>query len=188
MEKCRLSGNITAKRIVLKERSHDHDVDMWRAIDGNREFLREYLFWVDGTKNLENVASATNMFARMWARDENFCYSIYSLEDNRFLGCIDAHNLSFMSQKAEIGYWLKEDETGKGYMKEAVEALENALFEAGFHRLEIHCDINNKKSWVVAQRCGYALESVAREALYHYTGLHHELTYVKFSPYPIKGF
>lgn len=27
-----------------------------------------------------------------------------------------------------------------------------------------------------------------KEAVYHYTGLHDHATYVKFSPYPIRGF
>ncbi len=188
MEKCKLSENITAKRIVLKRRSHDHDVEMWQAINENREFLREYLFWVDGTQSFDDVVNATDMFTRKWDEYENFCYDIYSLSDNRLLGCIDAHGLRFQDQCAELGYWLKETETGKGYMKEAVAALENALFAAGFHRIEIHCDIHNERSRKVAERCGYTLESIAKESLYHYTGLHDRLIYVKFSPYPIRGF
>lgn len=188
MEKCKLSENITAKRIVLKRRSHDHDNELWRAISENREFLREYLFWVDGTQSFEDVIKATDMFFQKWEEYENWCYDIYSLSDNRLLGCIDAHNLLFQDQRAELGYWLSEAETGKGYMKEAVVTLENALFDAGFHRVEIHCDINNQRSQKVAERCGYTLEYISKEALYHYTGLHDKMAYVKFSPYPIKGF
>jgi RimJ/RimL family protein N-acetyltransferase len=73
-------------------------------------------------------------------------------------------------------------------MKEAVLALEKELFEHGLHRLSIRCDINNVNSSGVAKRSGYTLESVSKEAVYHYTGLHDLETYVKFSPYPITGF
>ena len=188
MEKCKLNESITSKRLVLKKREHAHDDDMWEAISQNRKFLREYLFWVDGTQSFADVVKATDYFAELWENDGEWAYDIYSIEDNRLLGSVGAHNINFQNQKAEIGYWLRRSETGKGYMKEAVLALEAELFNAGFHRLEIHCDVNNLPSQGVAKRCGYELESVAKESLYHYTGLHDRHVYVKFSPYPITGF
>ena len=72
-------------------------------------------------------------------------------------------------------------------MTEAVLAIEKELFEHGMHRVTICCDANNKNSANTAKRAGYALESVAKEALYHRDGLHDIETYVKFSPYPIKN-
>ena len=73
-------------------------------------------------------------------------------------------------------------------MTEAVHAMEEGLFKAGMHRITIRCDIYNYNSANVAKRAGYELECIAKEATYHYTGLHDLATYVKFSPYPIKGF
>lgn len=188
MERCKLKENIPAARIVLKRRSSEHDAEMWQTIKDNRQFLREYLFWVDKTQSFEDVVNATKMFTRLWEDDSNWCYNIYRQSDNKLLGCIDAHNLNFLDRCAELGYWLAERETRKGYMKEAVAVLEEELFKVGFHRVEIHCDKHNYRSAMVAENSGYELEYVSRERLYHYTGLHDKLSYVKFSPYPPKGF
>lgn len=188
MEKSKLNECIKAERLVLQRRFHDHDKEMWQAVDANRDFLREYLFWVDGTKSLQDVVNATDFFIKEWDKYHNWCYDIFSISDNRLLGCIDAHNLDFENRTAELGYWLSEKETGQGYMREAVFALEAELFKAGFHRVEIQCDTHNYRSAMVAERCDYELEYVSRESLYHYTGLHDKFVYVKFSPYPPKGF
>lgn len=188
MEKCKLSESIKAQRLVLKKREHEHDADVWQAIESSRLFLREYLFWVDGTTSFDDVVKATDFFAEQWKNDGEWCYNIYSLEDNRFLGCIGVHAINFQNRTAELGYWLKKEETRKGYMKEAVLAIEEEVFKAGFHRVEIIVDKYNTKSMMVAENCEYDFESVAYEALYHYTGLHDKFTYVKFSPYPVKGF
>ncbi len=187
MEKIKPSEIFIAERIVLKRRTHEYDEDMWKAINENREFLREYLFWVDKTQSFADVVKATDMFINLWQEDANWAYVIYRQSDNKFLGCIDAHGLDFLNRCAEPGYWLAQSETRQGYMKEAIAILEKELFNLGFHRIEIHCDINNKNSQMTAQKSGYTLESVAKEALYHYTGLHDKCIYIKLSPYPVKN-
>ena len=187
MEKFKLKESIVSDRIVLLKRDHDHDEQMWEAIEESREFIREYLFWVDAQKAFEDVVKATDMFFDLWDTDKEWAYDIYSLDTHKFIGCIGAHAINFLNQSAELGYWLRKSETSKGYMKEAVLALEKELFEHGLHRLSIRCDVNNVNSSGVAKRSGYTLESVAKEAVYHYTGLHDLETYVKFSPYPIRN-
>lgn len=44
MEKFKLSESILADRLILLKRSHEHDEEMWRAIEESRAFIREYLF------------------------------------------------------------------------------------------------------------------------------------------------
>jgi len=188
MEKFKPAESILTDRLILLKRSHEHNEALWQAIEESRSFIREYLFWVDATTSVNDVIKATDMFAKAWDDDQEWCYDLFSLSDNRLVGCIGVHNIKFMNQSAEIGYWLRLSETRKGYMTEAVLALEQELFNHGLHRLEIRCDSNNYDSEAVAKRAGYALESVLKEALYHYTGLHNCKSYVKFSPYPIRGF
>lgn len=187
MEKFKLPESIIADRIVLLKREHDHDEDMWEAIEESRSDIRKYLFWVDKNNTFADIVSATDLFHKSWEDDQEWGFDIYDLTTHRFLGCIGVHNIKFADQNAELGYWLRSSETKKGYMTEAVLAIEKELFEHGMHRVTICCDANNKNSANTAKRAGYALESVAKEALYHRDGLHDIETYVKFSPYPIKN-
>ena len=188
MEKFKLKENIKADRIILLKRDHDHDEMMWQAIEESRNFIREYLFWVDSQKGISDVAKSTNMFANAWEKNDKWTYNIFTLDDFCLVGCIDVHNIQFLNRAAEFGYWLRPSETHKGYMTEAVLALEKELFKEGIHRLTICCDINNQPSANVAKRAGYQLESIAKEATYHPTGLHDLAVYVKFSPYPLSSF
>lgn len=64
MEKFKLSESILADHLILLKRSHEHDEEMWRAIEESRAFIREYLFWVDGTQSLSDVEKATDMFSK----------------------------------------------------------------------------------------------------------------------------
>lgn len=188
MEKFKLPEQIETERTLLLKRNHEHDGQMWEAIEESRNTLREWLFWVDGQKSYEDVVKTTEMFESMWQNDTEWAYNIYQKEKNLLLGCVGPHNIIFRNRSAEFGYWLRNSATGKGYMTEAVIAFEQKLFAAGMHRLTICCDVNNQASAHVAQRAGYQLESIAKEATYHASGLHDLAIYVKFSPYPIKGF
>ena len=62
LEKFSLPEKIVGEKVVLQRRTHDFDEELWRLIDGSREFLREYLFWVDDTRSLDDVKNVTDIF------------------------------------------------------------------------------------------------------------------------------
>ncbi len=188
MNKFKPSETLFSDRLSLIRRVHIHDCDMWDAINENRSYLREYLFWVDGTQSFSDVYATTDLFTKRWDDDIEWCYDIYRRADNVLLGCIGAHSINFKNQSAELGYWLRASATRNGYMTEAVRLVETELFKQGLHRLAILCDVNNQASANVAKRAGYELEGIAKEALFHYTGLHSCMMFAKLSPYPIQGF
>ena len=188
MERFKPRTHLIGERIVLTQRDEAHNEEMWEAVEESRSFIREYLFWVDDTKDFKDVCKATQMFYKYWEDDVEWAYNIYDQQNHTLLGCIGVHRINFLNQSAELGYWLRVSKTKQGYMKEAIEVIEKELFEHGIHRISICCDVNNKNSSNTAKRAGYELESIAKEAIYHYSGLHDLETYVKFSPFPIKGF
>ncbi len=79
------------------------------------------------------------------------------------MGNIGVHTIVWEHGRCEIGYWLLGDFEGRGYMSEAVLALEQACFLHGFHRVEIRCSSQNLRSARVPRRCGYTLEACLRE-------------------------
>lgn len=188
MEKFKPKESIRTERLILLKREHEHDLEMWQAIEESRKELREYLFWVDSQQSLNDVVKSTDFFYKQWDDDSEWVYDIYTVKDYHFIGCIGPHAINFLNQSADLGYWLRTSETGNGYMNEAILAIEEELFKNGIHRLVIRCDTNNIKSANVAKRAGYVFESRGKDAVYHYTGLHDLDTYVKISPYPIIGF
>ena len=61
MEKFKPRESIRTERLVLLKREHEHDQEMWQAIEESRPEIREYLFWVDGQKSQEDVVKSTDL-------------------------------------------------------------------------------------------------------------------------------
>ncbi|WP_099222158.1 GNAT family N-acetyltransferase [Listeria costaricensis] len=67
-------------------------------------------------------------------------------------------------QSAWIGYFLDEEENGKGYMTEAVKIVTELAFqELDFHRLEAGVMPHNTGSLRVLEKSGYHREGLARQ-------------------------
>ena len=168
--------------IVLKARiNHDYDNEYFQQINQNREFLRQYLLWVDKTNSVDDCASASKMFADEWAKEKIFAYSLILKTTNKLVGSIDLHNIDKDNYKAEIGYWLAQQENGKGLISRAVKLIEKAAFELGFHRIELEIQKDNLPSIRVAENNNYKLEGIHKDALYKYGQFYDKLVFAKIN-------
>ncbi len=161
--------------------NHNYDGDHLSQINQNRDFLRKYLLWVDKTTSLNDCSSATEMFIEEWKNSKIFCYSIILKSSNKAIGSIDIHNINKDNYKAEIGYWLAQQENNKGYMSRAVKLIEKEAFKIGFHRLEIEIQKDNLPSIRVAERNNYELEGIHKHALYKYGQFYDKLIFAKIN-------
>jgi RimJ/RimL family protein N-acetyltransferase len=96
---------------------------------------------------------------------EDFTMGIFSRDGAQLLGGTGLHP---RGRKVcwEIGYWVRADAEGRGYVTEASIALTQvALGLAGLPRLEIRCDSRNLRSRRIPERLGFKLEGVLRHAL-----------------------
>lgn len=180
-KKFKLPERIEGEKVILERRAHKHDEDLFRLIDGSRDFLREYLFWVDDTKTLDDVVKVTDIFSKNWDDENSFEYVFLDKENGKLVGAGGIHTVSYMNRMAEYGYYLDRTQKGKGYITEAVQLLEKELFERGIHRLVIECDENNRSSAAVAERCGFKFEGILRDAKFAYGGFRNEKIYAKLS-------
>jgi ribosomal-protein-serine acetyltransferase len=57
----------------------------------------------------------------------------------------------------EIGYWLRPEHTGRGYMTRAVTALTREAFRIGADRVEIQHDTANVRSRAIPARLGFTV-------------------------------
>ena len=71
---------------------------------------------------------------------------------------MEVHEISWTERRCEIGFWILGEYEGQGYISEALETVENALFKIGLNRLEIRCSSSNERSARVPRRNGYSLE------------------------------
>ncbi len=182
LEKFSLPETIIGERVILTKRNHPHDEDLFNLIDGSREFLRRFLFWVDGTESVENVKFITNLFLNNFDEQKSFEYVVLDKETQKLVGAGGIHTICHKNRMAEYGYYLDKNATGHGYITEMVSLLEKELFENGIHRIVIKCDPDNIASAKVAERSGFILEGRLKEAVYAYGEYRDDLVYAKINP------
>ena len=126
------------------------------VINANREFLGEFLEWVDGyTTTKKTLANIEKSYG-----DDKCAYFI--MVDGEIagkIGFVDSDD-----NMGEISYWLAHGFNGRGIMTRAL----NKLTEMGFadmrlQRIQLTLDKQNIRSAAVALRCGYVCEGVLRK-------------------------
>lgn len=104
-------------------------------------------------------------FGAAFAGDREWRYGMFTNEGDRMLGEVSLFPRAATGRvplaeadRAEIGYWLRADETGRGYVTEAVGAvLDAARAMPRFAHIEIRCDARNAASAAVPRRLGFEL-------------------------------
>jgi [ribosomal protein S5]-alanine N-acetyltransferase len=84
------------------------------------------------------------------------------------LGLIGILRLKPEHYRAEVGYSLRREHWGKGYMSEALAAVaEHAFRILGFHSIEAVVDPRNIGSIRVLERNGFVREGLFKENFFH---------------------
>jgi RimJ/RimL family protein N-acetyltransferase len=67
----------------------------------------------------------------------------------------------------DIGYWMRADMRGRGFVTRAVKIAARWAFDCGCERLQLRADTENADSLRVAERAGFTHEGVQRSARYN---------------------
>lgn len=97
--------------------------------------------------------------------DRSCSFLIFRAADKILVGGININNISRgAAQFASLGYWLAEDEQGKGYMTESGEAvLYHAFGSLGLMRMNAATLPHNARSRAMLERIGFTEEGFAKE-------------------------
>jgi len=165
-----LSGSmpkeITGDGFCLKKHQPDLASTMYTCIDSDRERLQKFLPWVEDTNSAEDSREYIVSCEKRWESGDYFDFGIFRSTDDRYMGNIGVHSISWDNHRCEIGYWIFGEFEGQGVTTRSIRALEETLFEMGFHRIEITLDPRNKRSEAVPRRLGYTFEGVLRESAF----------------------
>ena len=118
------------------------------------------------------LAERLAAFGLDFATDREFRFAMLARDESALLGEVDLFPRSAAGRvaladadRAEIGYWIRGDETGRGLVTEAVRALLSvASGISQFEHLEIRCDARNAPSAAIPQRLGFRLAETIEEA------------------------
>ena len=135
----------------------------------NRDYLRQWLPWVDGTQSPTDTMRFIDEGRDQLRRNDGFHAGIWYCRE--LVGVIGYHYWNWTLRKTEIGYWLAASRQGKGIVTRSCRALVDYAFRnLGLNRIEIRTAVGNARSRAVAERLGFAQEGVLREAEYSSDG------------------
>ncbi len=135
---------------------------IFAVVDAQRAYLRQWLPWVDNTKTVED----TRQFLResMEHNSRGTRLTTFLLHENEVAGSLGVVQFFKDFKKCEMGYWLREDLQGKGFMSQACACLIDQLFKTkDLNRIEIFAATGNLRSQGVTKRLGFQKEGVLRQ-------------------------
>ncbi|PIC79003.1 RimJ/RimL family protein N-acetyltransferase [Sporosarcina sp. P18a] len=149
---------------------------LFALVDGSREYLREWLPWVDSMTDVDQYGPIINAWLRQFAEEDGFQAGI--LYKGALAGFGGFHSVNYTNRQTSIGYWLAQDYQRKGIMTAVVSALVDYAFEEyDLHRVEIRCATENKRSRAVPERLGFKKEGVIRDGEFLYDHYHDLIVY-----------
>jgi ribosomal-protein-serine acetyltransferase len=154
-------------RLILQRFTRRDAATLDEAIRVSLPELNQWLPWA----RLDYTPSDTNAFIResiqAWKEERAWDYSIRVKEDpRRHLGNISLWTVSKLGKIAEIGYWVRSDETNRGICTGAVELLLEETFDSmRYHKVVLRIAVGNDASDQVARKLGFTREGVLREEL-----------------------
>jgi ribosomal-protein-serine acetyltransferase len=133
------------------------------VIERNREYLRQWLPWVDHTSSVEDIREFIMRITSQY--DTGLGPNLGIWVDGAFAGTVGVHPIDWANRCCSIGYWIEAAQQGKGIITRCCAALLDHLFDdLALHRVEIRCGTGNARSCAIPERLGFTRESIAREA------------------------
>ncbi|MBS4537281.1 GNAT family N-acetyltransferase [Clostridium sp. D2Q-11] len=153
--------------IELRLLENRNSEELFELIDSCREYLRDWLPWVDSSTSYEDTKKFIEITMKQFASNEGFQAGIWY--KGEIAGVIGYHKVDWSNKSTSIGYWLGEKYVGKGIMTKACRAfIDYALIDLNLNRVEIRCAEYNQKSRAIPERLGFIEEGMIRDAEWLY--------------------
>ncbi|MCR8645626.1 GNAT family N-acetyltransferase [Paenibacillus sp. N1-5-1-14] len=140
---------------------------LYQLIQSNRNYLRKWLPWVDGTRTIDDTRSFIESTSVQFTNNNGFTSGIYF--NSLLCGMISFHAMDWHNKKTSLGYWLAESYQGRGIMtRTCKEVLTYAFTQLNMNRIEIRAGFHNYQSRAIPERLGFAYEGIARQSEWLY--------------------
>ena len=155
----RLRVDDSIELALLEER---HSDEIFVLTDANRQYLRQWLPWLDTVKSVSDTRKFRKQSLKQFAEKNGLQAGIWSQE--KLVEVIGLHYIDWPNRATSIGYWIAETEQGKGIVTKACRSLVNyALNDLKLNRVEIRVAPQNETSRRIPQKLGFTFEGILRE-------------------------
>jgi ribosomal-protein-serine acetyltransferase len=143
--------------LVLRVFEPNEASTLFALVDANREYLAEWLNWVDLIETVRDEAEFIASNERKFQEGTELGYGIYWR--GTVVGAMGVFEFYEPQSSACIGYWIAKDFQGKGIVITCCRALISYCFQTlGLDRIQIEHATGNVKSQAVIQGLGLKYE------------------------------
>jgi len=144
-----------------------HAEELFALIEENREFLKNWLPWLDNNRYFQNTVDFIHISQLQYERSETIQFVL--VYKGRIAGIVGFHRIDWMNRLTSIGYWIGEEFQGHGLVTKAcARVLDYSFGKLGLNRIEIRCATDNFKSRAIPERLGFKEEGLIRQAEWIY--------------------
>ena len=153
---------------VVKIRRYCAD-DIPLLFEAARESTNEMFAWVSWCHpnyTLEESRSFVLSSETAWNQKTGFGFAVFDVSSSLFLGGVGLSQFNRKNNFANLGYWVRSSQTGRGVATAAtLLAAEFGFEDLGLNRIEILIAIGNVASRRVAEKAGAKKEGILRSRL-----------------------
>jgi RimJ/RimL family protein N-acetyltransferase len=159
------SVELTDGEIVVRAYRPDDITAVYEAARESIPELSRWMPWCHANYAIEETRSFILSRPEGWERDAEYGFGAFR-RDGRFLGGVGMNFINRVHQVANLGYWVRSSETGRGVAARAARLVARfGIEELKFQRLEILAATGNLPSQRVAEKAGALKEAVLRQRL-----------------------
>jgi ribosomal-protein-serine acetyltransferase len=154
---------LRGERVLVRPYRVSDAESLKEAVDESREHIRPWLPFADEHQTVEESRDWIIHTQVQWLQREALGCGVWESASNCYLGGLGIHPRNWDLGYFEIGYWLRANAEGHGYITEAARLLTEYAFDVfKANRVEIRCDERNIRSASVARRLGFQQEARRR--------------------------
>lgn len=132
-----------------------------RVVDANRSYLKEWLPWLETSKNAADSLVFIQKIHSDWKNHQIFTALIY--KKNEIVGAMGFHGC--VHRRMSLGYWVSKEYAGKGLCSAASHAIIAWAFSYYdyLHMVDLRAAVDNLASRRVAEKLGFIYEGILRD-------------------------
>ena len=158
-------ASFETERLVIQK--HE-PADAEQLFEAARESITEvfpFLPWCHPNYKINESRFWLAHVAGQWKTSDVHAFAIRNKLTGKFLGGCGLNNID-ANPVANLGYWVRSSEIGKGYATEATKSLiEYGFSHLGLLRIEIIMSVKNLASKLVAENAGGCFEGTLKNRL-----------------------
>lgn len=155
----------SSDRLLLRCYQPGDGAVYYQMLQENRAHLYEFLpAAVQAVQSVEEVEVLFRRLMADWHLRNLFIFGLWEKGTGAYVGESYLANADWETPRIEVGYFIAQTHTGKGYATEAAQAAIRYAFEQ-LHvtRVDLRCAADNQASQRVAERCGFVQEGCFRQ-------------------------